>query len=205
MISTKIIILVLILILIVTPLTDNPKYVHMLNVYNEPLGRCRDSIDDKLGSWDSGGRCSELGGGVHQICYRNIANNANRFSENTGQTDWSSERGNNNHCVCLGAWSLYKAKINQGIIDDIKGEDEILKCDAIPNIALSKNYVDKFSKWNNNELDDQIIDGVEGLVEECGKNAKTRVQYNNLIDNYCEFAKGVGRLENSKLYKQRCL
>jgi len=33
------------------------------------------------GSWMSDGTCSETGGGVHQICIKNIANNATGFSK----------------------------------------------------------------------------------------------------------------------------
>ena len=49
----------------------------MLNIYNEPLEKCGDARDS--GSWDSNGRCSELGGGVHQICIRNISKNTIGF------------------------------------------------------------------------------------------------------------------------------
>ena len=57
------------------------------------------------GSWDQNRKCSELGGGVHQICVKKISKNAKGFSESTGQSNWSDKRGHNNHCVCLGAWS----------------------------------------------------------------------------------------------------
>ena len=45
------------------------------------------------GSWDESGKCSELGGGVHQICIKDIANSAQGFSSSTGQSDWSNQRG----------------------------------------------------------------------------------------------------------------
>lgn len=63
---------------------------------------------------------------------------------NTGQTDWSSGRGKDNHCVCLGAWSMYVARKNRGEITD--GGQKQLKCGAIPRMALTKNYVRMFSK-----------------------------------------------------------
>ena len=153
------------------------------------------------GSWDNEGKCSELGGGVHQICIKNIASNTSGFSSKTGQTPWSDERGEDNHCVCLGAWSLY----------NVKGENnnKVLKCDAIPKIALSQNYVSKFSqgwnKWNGLEIKDQIKDGVESLFENCydfnninSKNSK------NLKKNYCEFAEQVKSLKDSELYNKVC-
>ena len=172
----------------------------MLNIYNEPLEKCQGS-GMSSGSWDNEGKCSELGGGVHQICIKNIASNTSGFSSKTGQTPWSDERGEDNHCVCLGAWSLY----------NVKGENnnKVLKCDAIPKIALSQNYVSKFSqgwnKWNGLEIKDQIKDGVESLFENCydfnninSKNSK------NLKKNYCEFAEQVKSLKDSELYNKVC-
>ena len=34
-----------------------------------------------IGSWDTEGKCSELGGGVHQICVKNISNNTKIFQK----------------------------------------------------------------------------------------------------------------------------
>jgi hypothetical protein len=101
----------------------------------------------KTGSWDSEYKCSERNGGVHQICIERIAETTNKFSLNTGQTDWSTGRGADNHCVCLGAWSMYVARKNKNQISD-DGQRQ-LKCDAIPRIALTKNYVKNFSKNEN--------------------------------------------------------
>ena len=42
------------------------------NIYNEPLKKCGTSSMSS-GSWDSQGKCSELGGGVHQICVKNLS------------------------------------------------------------------------------------------------------------------------------------
>ncbi|OUU22263.1 MAG: hypothetical protein CBB97_15485, partial [Candidatus Endolissoclinum sp. TMED37] len=137
---------------------------HQLNIYNEPLKPCRVG-NMSNGSWDNSGKCSERGGGVHQICVNNISKNTPRFSKLTGQSNWSDNRGNNNHCVCLGAWSLYNSK---------EQTNKTLKCDAIPKIALSDRYVSKFSegwnKWNGLELENQIKYGVESLVENCMTN-----------------------------------
>ena len=78
----------------------------LVNIYNEPLQPCG-LKNMSNGSWDSEGKCSELDGGVHQICIKNISRNTPYFSSETGQTNWSDKRGRDNHCVCLGAWSLY--------------------------------------------------------------------------------------------------
>ena len=79
------------------------------------------------------------------------------------------QRGKDNHCACLGAWSLYQAQKNKSSSPD--SNNKVLKCDAIPKVALSQDYVSKFSegwnKWNGLELNEQIKDGVEGLIQDC--------------------------------------
>lgn len=168
----------------------------MLNIYNEPLQRCGLSGMSN-GSWDNTGKCSELDGGVHQICVKDIAKNTPNFSLKTGQNNWSDNRNGQNHCVCLGAWSLYNAS---------NKTNKVLKCDAIPKVSLSKNYVSKFkqgwNKWNGLELDNQIINGVESLVKNC---YDPKVQKSKeLKTNYCEFANQVNVLKNRKLYSKLC-
>lgn len=169
---------------------------YMLNIYDEPLQPCGTSSMSS-GSWDSEFKCSEKGGGVHQICIDNIANNAPQFSESTGQSNWSDKRGNDNHCVCLGAWSLYNTKPTK--------TGKKLKCDAIPKISLSNRYVSKFSegwnKWNGYEVSDQIVHGVESLVSECDKGDN---QSKKLIKNYCNFAKHNSSLNKTPMYKRKC-
>ena len=115
----------------------NKKDKNMLNLYNKKIEECGTKSMSN-GSWDKNRQCSELDGGVHQICIKDISNNTDEFSLNTGQTDWSENRKDNNHCVCLGAWSLYVAKKKrQG-----KNIDKnILKCEAIPKISLSEKYI----------------------------------------------------------------
>ena len=169
----------------------------LLNIYDEPLQSCKqDNMSN--GSWDNKGKCSELDGGVHQICIKNISNNTKNFSKQTGQSDWSNQRNNNNHCVCLGAWSLYNSKIKDN-------KNNILKCDAIPKNALSKKYISKFSqgwnKWNGLELDDQIVNGVEALMNNCYKNNQQSIKLKN---NYCKFSKDIKSLNNTNLYKNLC-
>lgn len=166
------------------------------NIYNEPLEPCG-TPEMSRGSWDNEYKCSERGGGVHQICLNNISKTIPGFSKLTGQSDWSDNRGDDNHCVCLGAWSLYNTK---HII-----EDNAVKCDAIPKAVLSNRYTSKFSqgwnKWNGLELSNQIKDGVESLVENCYKN-DTKSQ--NLINNYCDFAKKNETLKDTEVYNKYC-
>lgn len=171
----------------------------MLNIYDQPLEKCQGS-GMSSGSWDNEGKCSELGGGVHQICIKNIASNTPEFSSKTGQSNWSDNRGDDNHCVCLGAWSLYNAQGNNQ-------NKKVLKCDAIPKVSFSKDYVSKFSqgwnKWNGLELNNQIKNGVESLFENCyisDNDDKSQ----KLKKNYCEFASTVPVLKNSSLYKKHC-
>ena len=119
--------------------TPSPK----LNIYDEPLQSCKEG-NMSMGSWDADGKCSETNGGVHQICIENIAHNTKGFSQNTGQSNWSDLRGADNHCVCLGAWSLYNAQKQKSVANNGNTRTKVLKCDAIPKIALSKHYVNKF-------------------------------------------------------------
>lgn len=172
----------------------------ILNIYDEPLEKCAEE-NMFNGSWDSEGKCSELDGGVHQICIKNISQNTKNFSKNTGQSNWSNKRGKNNHCVCLGAWSLFNAKYKN------KKSKKVLKCEAIPKISLSDNYVGKFSegwnKWNGLELDNQIKEGVEGLINNCLDNSKPK-KSKKLKKNYCKFAKHVKVLRDSELYHKLC-
>lgn len=178
---------------------NNSKKIRLLNIYNEPLKPCG-TATMKNGSWDNKGLCSELGGGVHQICIKNISNNTPQFSKKTGQSDWSDRRGKDNHCVCLGAWSLYNAKLKD------KVNKKVLKCESIPKVALSTNYVQKFSqgwnKWNGLEINDQVKDGVEALVKNCYNPKEKKSEY--LRNNYCDFAKEVKSLKNSNLYNNLC-
>ncbi len=175
----------------------------LINIYDEPLEPC-DEGNMGNGSWDYNGKCSEIDGGVHQICFKKLGKNSNNFSLNTGQDNWSKNRNSNNHCLCLGAWSLYVSKKNKGIIDD--DNDDQLKCDAIPKVSLTKNYVNKFQgwdKWNGLELDGQTKDGVNELVNQCFKQGNNK-QKNKLIKNYCNFSNDIHELKNSGFYKKFC-
>ena len=165
----------------------------MLNIYGEPLEKCREDTNssDQRGSWDSNGYCSELGGGVHQICF-DVNHNTKEFSNQTGQSNWSLNREGKNHCMCLGAWALYKAKQENNIIPETINE---LKCESIPEISLTDNYINHWNTWNGNELPDQIVQGVNKLVEQCyhkeniGQEKKGYLQqkYLELVEGKTEF------------------
>ena len=186
---------------------------NLKNIYGENLKQCGNEKMEN-GSWGENYKCDELNGGVHQICIKNISKNTNKFSKNTGQSSWSENRKQDNHCVCLGAWSLYNKKKEENKTkkkDKTKKKNRILKCDAIPKNALSDNYIGKFSegwnKWNGLELDNQIKNGVEELVENCyysDKKSKMYKKSQKLKKNYCNFAKNHKILNNTDLYNKLC-
>ena len=122
---------------------------------------------------------------VHQICF-DVNQNTDDFSTQTGQSDWSLGRSGKNHCMCIGAWALYKAKQEQGLIDQTSDE---LKCESIPEISLTDNYLENWATWNGNELPNQIVQGVNTLVEQCyGEGNQT--QKNNLETLYTSLVNG---------------
>ena len=144
---------------------QNKKDIKLKNIYGEPLKKCKQIFHKKNeGSWDDEGYCSERGGGVHQICFSVDDDTAN-FSKQTGQSEWSTARVGNNHCMCLGAWALYKAKQDKGDIKD-KTNNELV-CESIPEMALDSKYINKWNTWNGNELPEQISNGVDSLYQQC--------------------------------------
>ena len=155
------------------------------NIYGEKLKQCRiEHKPENIGLWSNDGFCDEMDGGVHQICVE--VNKTDNFSVNTGQGIWSEKRKDKNHCMCLGAWALYKARQDKG--ETNKTSDE-LKCESIPETALNPRYINKWSTWNGNELPNQIINGVNAIYEQCGKQANVEQKvyldklYHNLYDN----------------------
>ena len=116
---------------------------HMKNIYGEP--ERRKFKDDMSGSWDNQGYCSELGGGVHQICF-DVNQKTQDFAKDTYQgVNWSKDRVGKNHCMCLGAWALYKARQSKNQIQQSSNE---LNCHAIPEVSLSSQYVSTWNSWN---------------------------------------------------------
>tara|TARA_B100001123_G_C15318908_1_gene1027226 strand:- start:2029 stop:2724 length:696 start_codon:yes stop_codon:yes gene_type:complete len=149
------------------------KHDTLYNIYGDSLERCKTGTEN--GSWDPDGYCSEEGGGVHQICF-DVTPARGNFSLVTGQTDWSTGRVGNNHCMCLGAWALYKAQD--------EGDGNELVCDAIPEMALEPRYIDNWNTWNCDELDHQIIKGVDSLVKQCYDNETNIDKKQNLKNKY---------------------
>jgi len=168
----------------------------LINVYGESLQSCRrEGSDDKRGSWMDG-YCSEKGGGVHQICLD--VDKTDDFSENTGQGDWSKKRQGKNHCMCLGAWALYKAKQEKGIIP--KTDDE-LHCESIMKDALHERYVGKWNTWNGHELDDQIVHGVNQLMEQCHTKGNL-TQKKHIKQLYKDLTDSRPEFHNTDTYKK---
>jgi len=194
-------ILLLLLLLIYKPPLIEPN-TELLNIYGEPLVPCQRYSDDSRGSWDNQGYCSETGGGVHQICFR-INQDTQSFSSDTGQTNWSEkriseERRENNHCMCLGAWALYKAKQNDRSDDQTMNE---LICESIMDDALSPDYITNWNTWNGNELDDQLVDGVNALVDQCYTQG-TDSQKQHLTELYNTLAEEYTNLKQTETYQR---
>ncbi len=129
-----------------------------LNIYDTPLQKC-EPVDSnhRSGSAMSDYTCSEIGGGFHQICVKNIGKGKS-FSGNTGQSDWSKSRGGKSHCACLGAWANYVAATKN---------DKTLKCESIPDSALDPKYVKHWKSWNNVTLTGQAQQGLKELYKQC--------------------------------------
>ena len=168
----------------------------LLNVYGEPLQKCQIFSNDMNGSWDSDGYCSEEIGGVHQLCF-DVTDSTKDFAEDTDQgTNWSVNRMNKNHCMCLGAWALYKAKQDQNLINRTIDE---LKCESIPEIALEERYINKWNSWNGNELPNQVVNGVNYLFDQC-YNEGNEQQKQYLLNKYNAFTNGRTEFSDTDVY-----
>ena len=130
------------------------------NIYGKKLEKCEPKDrDPRSGSAMEDGTCSEIGGGFHQICVKNIGKGKS-FSGNTGQSDWSKTREEKSHCACLGAWANYVAATDN---------DKTLKCSSIPETALKSDYVDNWKSWNQNTISGQAQKGIGELYDQCSK------------------------------------
>ena len=89
--------------------------------------------------------------------------------------------------MCLGAWALYKSRQKQNQLSKTTNE---LKCEAIPEVSLTKEYIDTWNTWNGNELPNQIVDGVNDLVKQCYQKAKTKQQKQFLKQKYMDLIRG---------------
>lgn len=195
---------------------------NMVNIYGSKLEKCRreSNSNDMYGSWDSNGYCSELESnrGIHQICLEvSDKKNTANFSNDTGQSNWSKEtRLNKNHCMCLGAYSLFKYRQEKEIVmfdkkQKLKSTSGELNCKSIRKEALTPKYFNNWNSWNGHEKkaneqgDNIIVSGVESLVNECSqKNDITNQEKENLINNYCNMAKDISILNNTEFYKKTC-
>jgi len=166
------------------------KHPSLLNIYGEPLHACK--TGSSPGSWDSEGYCSEMGGGVHQICF-NVTDETKNFSKDTGQSDWSIKRIGNNHCMCLGAFALHTAKG--------KGTGDDLECESIMEHSLDERYVGKWNTWNGNELPDQLVHGVNQLMEQCYKKGNAK-QKQNIKDLYLNLTNDRKEFHMTDVHKQ---
>ena len=147
---------------------------NLRNLYGTALQPCGEPHHTR-GSWHPDTReCSELDGGVHQICAV-MNDKTTSFSRDTGQSDWSAERHGQNHCLCLGAYALFSAQ----------GQELDLKCESIPAVALSPAYVANWSTWNGQELPRQIEDGVRNLVAQCQAQTTDARSQQHLHDLAC--------------------
>ena len=98
--------------------------------------------------------------------------------------------------MCLGAWALYKAKQEQNIIPKTSNE---LNCDSIPSISLTNNYINTWNQWNGNELPNQIVQGVNQLVEQCySKGNESQKQY--LKEKYLSLVDSRNEFHNTDTY-----
>ena len=140
------------------------------NIYGMRLNECR-SMNRDVGSWDMHGKCTELNGGVHQICVSQMKDD---FSTKTSQQNWSKQRNNKPHCVCLGAYALYTAQNNH--ID--------LKCDAIPETVFDPKYISKWNNWNGNEINNQGSKAIKKLYKYCYQNTDNKDHKEHLKNLY---------------------
>jgi hypothetical protein len=134
------------------------------NIYGTELKKCNNlSMNDS----SNNGHCYESGGGYHNICINMHPFIANNFSELTGQSDWSKNKINNNHCICQGAWANYIAKLKQNN-EYYNLPYGILNCEAIPEEVLTI-YKDKFKTWNNLTIENQHFHAYNELLKHCPK------------------------------------
>ena len=171
-----------------------------VNLYGTSLEPCQ-TRGDTRGSGDNEGKCSETDGGVHQICMKVDARSQN-FAKDTGQgSNWSKERVGKKHCMCLGAWSLYKERQKLGEIPETSNE---LQCESISQISLSDRYTGKWNTWNGHEKPQQIVSGITQMVDQCYQRGKTKEQTQYLKDLYCDLTKDKQEFHNTRLYQQLC-
>ena len=63
----------------------------------------------------------------------------------------------------------------------------VIVCESIPDMALSSEYINNWNTWNGNELPNQIVKGVDSLVQQCYYKRPTKhlkEQYDKLRSEY---------------------
>lgn len=162
------------------------------NIFGTKLEPCRRAgSSDRRGSWDSEGMCSDRGAsdpGVHQICF-DVREDLKQFSEETFQSNWSEERLGKRHCMCLGAYALFKARQDAGETQSTEGE---LLCHSIPESALSERYLRNWQTWNGHEdkyeLSDKYRVGLDSLCDQCSVQARNETE-RNVLQEACRSAR----------------
>jgi len=137
------------------------KSIKNKNIMGTELQKCNNYYISNDSSIN--GYCNEIGNGYHNICVKMNPYVSNNFSNITGQSDWSKNRLNNNHCVCQGAWANYVANHKKKNKEIPYG---ILNCEAIHEDVLTK-YDDKFKTWNNVTIEGQYNDGINEIRRQC--------------------------------------
>ena len=130
------------------------------NLYGGSLKPC--TSGDFKGSSMEDGKCTENGGGVHQICMH-VDETIQDFAKKTYQRrNWSSGRVGKNHCMCLGAYALYQVENGAR-----RNPASFVQCDAIPETIFDGSNMKNWNVWNGYEHDNQIVEGIDSIVLSC--------------------------------------
>merc|ERR1712232_1372076 len=158
-----------------------------VNIYGETLSECRAAATDASGSWMWDGKCTEQGGGVHQICMNQLPAD---FSVTTGQGPWSEGRANKRHCVCIGAWSLYMTREADPAWTTSQAWPF---CDAIPLSSLTSRYISKWKDWNG--IPANIVLGASQLFTKCLRHRSGPGSQAPVLASACHLAKAFKDLQ----------
>lgn len=161
-----------------------------LNLYGETLSECRAATSDASGSWMWDGKCTEQGGGVHQICMDQLPAD---FSVTTGQGPWSEGRADKRHCVCIGAWSLYMTREEDPSWTTSAAWPF---CDAIPLSSLTSRYIAKWKDWNG--IPANIVLGASKLVSKCLEHRSGPGSAPPSFTSACHLAKAFENLQSEE-------
>ena len=82
--------------------------------------------------------------------------------------------------MCLGAYSLYKAKQKKDCLKTMKIK---LLCYTMET-AFNSEYVKKWNEWNGYELPEQVVEGISSLFSQCYRKGN-RKQKKYLRGKFC--------------------